>query len=113
MHCLLIAVQKSVQEKIAKQNKLVFRNRLLYNSNTDFCPTFLGLRAVFSDSDKKFRCQNIKIQCRIAFELNGLRRQKHITGQFRFSHNKEIRIASMFCEILVVKIVHQLTFCMI
>jgi hypothetical protein len=72
MHCLPIAVQKSVQEKIAKQNKLVFRNSLLYN--TDFCPTFLGLRAVFLDSDKKIRGQNIKIQCRIAFDLNDLKR---------------------------------------
>ena len=67
-----IAVQKPLQEKIAKKNKSVFQNRLLYN--TDFCPTFLGLRAVFSDSDNKFRGQNIKIQCQIAFDLNNLNR---------------------------------------
>ena len=33
----------------------------------DICLTFLGLRAVFSDLDKKFRGRNIKIQYHSAY----------------------------------------------
>ena len=51
-HCLLIAVQKPLQEKIAKKNKSVFWNRLLYY--TDFCLTFLGLKFGFSEKATKF-----------------------------------------------------------
>ena len=46
------------------------------NCHTEVCLRISCLRAVFSESDKKFRGQNLKILPQMSFDLNDLERPK-------------------------------------